>query len=82
MARQRQPFTPCKLYIDGAEGLMVGDFITTARGSAYLVQSIRPSPSKPERLYLQCIRWVIEQIPDEAWRYELAWYRRPPQKTR
>lgn len=77
--RSRQPFTPCKLYIDGADGLAVGDFITTARGSAYLVQSVRRSPSKPERLYLQCLRWVIDQIPEDARRYRLNWYRRPKQ---
>lgn len=81
MAKSRQPFTPCKLYIDGAIGLMVGDFITTARGSAYLVQSVRPSPSKPERLYLQCMRWVVDQIPADARRYELAWYRRPKRRV-
>lgn len=76
MAGRREPFTPCQLYIDGAAGLSVGDFITTARGSAYLVQAVRPSPSKPERVYLQCLRWVIDQIPPAARRYELTWYRR------
>ena len=29
MARTRQPYTPCKLYVDGADGIAVGDFITT-----------------------------------------------------
>lgn len=41
MARNRAPYTPCKLYVDGADGIAVGDFITTAAGSAYLVQTLR-----------------------------------------
>lgn len=44
MASPRQPFTPCKLYIDGADGLSAGDYIVTSGGSAYLVQATRPSP--------------------------------------
>jgi len=72
----RQPFTPCKLYIDGAEDLSVGDFIITSAGSSYLVQATRPSPSKPERLYLDCLRWVREQIPADAKCHQLNWYRR------
>lgn len=82
MARQRQPFTPCKLYIDGAEGLMIGDYIITAHGSAYLVQSIRPSPSRAGRLYLQCMRWPIDQIEGDARRYQFNWYRRPKRGVR
>ena len=76
MARTRQPYTSCKLYVDGAEGIAVGDFITTSGGSAYLVQSVRPSPSIPERRYMQCLRWPIAEIPDDARRYQLSWYRR------
>ena len=73
---RRLPFTPCKLYIDGAEGLGVGDFIVTPGGSAYLVQKTRQSPTKPTRLYLTCLRWPIEQIPEEGRTYQLNWYRR------
>lgn len=51
MACRRQPFTHCRLYIDGADGLVAGDYILTSGGSAYLVQATRPSPSRPERLY-------------------------------
>jgi hypothetical protein len=76
MASRRQPFTPCKLYIDGAEGLGAGDFIVTSGGSAYMVQKTRGSPSKPERLYLDCLRWPREQIPDDARCYQLNWYKR------
>lgn len=76
MASRGQPFTPCKLYIDGAGDLSTGDYILTSGGSAYLVQVTRPSPSKPERLYLDCLRWPSDQIPDDARCYQLNWYRR------
>lgn len=76
MASRRQPFTSCKLYIDGADGLSIGDYIVTSGGSAYLVQSTRRSPSKPERLYLKCLRWIPDQIPIGAKCYKLNWYRR------
>ncbi|MFV9655900.1 hypothetical protein ACNFCK_13370 [Pseudomonas sp. NY15366] len=76
MASRRAPFTPCKLYIDGAQGLGAGDFIVTPAGSAYLVQRTRPSPSRPNRLYLDCLRWPPEQIPADARCYRLHWYRR------
>lgn len=76
MARTRQPYTSCKLYIDGAQGLEAGDYITTSGGSAYLVQSTRTSPTRPERLYMQCLRWPIDLIPDDAKCYRLNWYRR------
>ena len=76
MASRRAPFTPCKLYIDGAQGLAADDFIVTPAGSAYLVQRTRPSPSRPERLYLHCLRWPPEQIPTDARCYALHWYRR------
>lgn len=57
MASRRQLFTPCKLYIDGADGLSAGDYILTSGGSAYLVQVARPSPSRPDRLYLGGLGW-------------------------
>ncbi len=75
MAR-RLPFTPCRLYIDGAAGLAVGDFIVTSGGSAYLVQATRQSPTKPQRLYLTCLRWPAEQIPADGRQWQLNWYRR------
>ena len=76
MARTRQPYTPCKLYVDGAEGIAVGDFITTAAGSAYLVQTLRVGRARPERKYMTCLRWPIDLIPDDAKCYRLNWYRR------
>ena len=76
MASRGQPYTPCKLYIDGADDLSAGDYILTSGGSAYLVQGTRPSPSKPERLYLDCLRWPPGDIPEDARCYQLNWYRR------
>ena len=76
MASRRQPYTPCKLYIDGAEGLSAGDYIVTSGGSAYLVQATRPSPSIDARLYLDCLRWELDKIPEDARCYRLNWYRR------
>lgn len=76
MPSRREPFTPCKLYIDGASDLSAGDYIITSGGSAYLVQRTRPSPSRPDRLYLDCLRWPPEQIPADAMCYRLNWYRR------
>ncbi|MCO2275023.1 hypothetical protein FA378_10985 [Pseudomonas aeruginosa] len=76
MASRRAPYTPCNLYIDYADGLAAGDYILTSGGSAYLVQATRPSPSKPERLYLDCLRWPSDQIPEDARCYQLNWYRR------
>lgn len=29
----------------------------------YLVQTTRPSPSKSERLYLDCLLWRLDQVP-------------------
>ncbi|MBJ2290737.1 hypothetical protein JFT44_12405 [Pseudomonas sp. MF5691] len=76
MAGRKQPYTPCKLYVDGAEGIQVGDYITTAAGSAYLVQTLRVSRTKPERKHMDCLRWSMAQIPDDARCYQLTWYAR------
>jgi hypothetical protein len=76
MPKTKQPYTPCRLYIDGAQGIAVGDYITTSGGSAYMVQSLRVSPSRPERRYMQCLRWPIEKVPADARRFQLSWYRR------
>ncbi|MFG5864574.1 hypothetical protein [Metapseudomonas sp. CR1201] len=74
--KKRAPYTPCKLYIDGADGLQAGDYITTSGGSAYLVQQVRQNGRRPERKHLQCLRWPAAEIPDDARCYQLTWYRR------
>lgn len=78
---RRQPYTPCKLYVDGAEGIAVGDFITTAGGSAYLVQTLRVSRTKPERKHMECLRWPLADVPPEARCFTLAWYARKSRKS-
>lgn len=73
---KRAPYTECKLYIDGADGLAVGDFIVTPAGSAYLIQTLRINKNKPYRKHMQCLRWPIAEIPADAICYTLRWYRR------
>lgn len=77
----RAPYTPCKLFIDGADGLDVGDYITTPAGSAYLVQAVRVSSTRPERKHLQCLRWPKAEIPDDARRMEMIWYSRDKRRS-
>lgn len=76
MARTRAPYTPCKLYVDGAESIAVGDFITTSAGSAYLVQTLRISRARPERKHMDCLRWPIAGVAPDARCYLLTWYKR------
>ncbi|SMC57773.1 hypothetical protein [Pseudomonas sp. URIL14HWK12:I5] len=52
----KAPYTRCKLYVDGVDGIAVGDFITTAAGSAYLVQTLRVNRNRPERKHMDCLR--------------------------
>lgn len=73
---KKAPYTPVKLYTDGPLGLRPGDYITTSGGSAYLVQDVRPSPTKPRRRYLSCVRWPIEEVPADARRFAIYWYPR------
>ncbi len=75
MARKRAPYTPCKLYVDGADGIEVGDFITTAAGSAYLGQTPRVSRTRPERKHMDCLRWPTDLVPEMT--NVLQWMRRP-----
>ncbi|WP_263226508.1 hypothetical protein [Pseudomonas alabamensis] len=72
----KTPYTPCKLYVDGAEDIAVGDYITTAAGSAYLVQTLRVSRTRPERKHMDCLRWPLADVPAAARRFQLTWYRR------
>jgi hypothetical protein len=62
--------------MDGADGIVVGDYITTAAGSAYLVQTLRTSGTRPERKHMDCLRWPITEVPADARCYQLTWYKR------
>lgn len=73
---KRSPYTSCKLYIDGADDLSVGDYIVTSAGSAYLVQTLRVNRNRPERKHMDCLRWPRAEIPEDARCFALNWYRR------
>jgi hypothetical protein len=75
--------TPCKLYIDLAEGeeMESGDFVVTSAGtSAYEVQTARlvNSSIHPNRWTMRCIRFDPVLIPEDANVVILSWYDRSP----
>lgn len=74
--RSRPPYTPCKLYYDGACNLKVGHYLKTPAGSAYLVQEIRQNKRRAYRKHLQCLRWPVAEIPKRAKVHPLFWYPR------
>jgi hypothetical protein len=80
--RSRLPYTPCKLYIDGAPTLQAGDYIRTPAGSAYLVQTMRQNRNRPHRRHLGCLRWPAAEIPQDARVHPLYWYPRKARRAR
>jgi len=78
---RRQPYTECKLYVDGIPQLAVGDYLRTT-GSGYLVTEIRQSPRRPTRRNLRCLRWPPAEIPADATVHELHWYARRKKPAR
>jgi hypothetical protein len=80
--RMRAAYSPCKLYIDGIFDLVVGDYLRTSGGSAYLVQAIRQNRKRAFRRHLECVRWPVEEIPGDAVVHELHWYKRHPRAAR
>lgn len=80
--RTRPPYTPCKLYYDGARDLQAGDYLQTTGGSAYLVQSIRQNRNRPQRKHLGCLRWPVAEIPADARVHPLYWYARKAKSGR
>jgi hypothetical protein len=76
MRGSRQPFTPCRLYVDGIFALDAGHYLRTPAGSAYLVQGIRQNGRRPFRRHLQCVRWPLAEIPEGATVHEMRWYKR------
>lgn len=79
MKASRTPYTPCKLFIDGAPTLAAGDYLRTRAGSAYLVQAVRQNRNRPQRRHLQCLRWPLKEVPPAATIHMLFWY---PRKAR
>lgn len=74
--RTRQPYTPCKIFYDGAVDVQAGDYLKTPAGSAYLVQTIRVNRNRAYRKHLGCVRWPVAEIPKRAKVYPLHWYSR------
>lgn len=79
---KRQPYTPCRLYYDGAATVAEGHYLRTPAGSAYWVQGVRQSTTVPRRVHLKCLRWPVAEIPPEAVVHPLRWYKRPKRKAR
>lgn len=79
---KRQPYTECRIYVDGMPELQVGDYIRTAGGSAYCVTEMRQNSRRPYRRHLRCLRWPIAEIPDDATVFELRWYKRAKRTAR
>jgi hypothetical protein len=80
--RTRAPYTPCKLFYDGAADLKVGHYLKTPAGSAYLVQSVRQNRNRPYRQHLECLRWPVVEIPKRARVHPLYWYPRKKKAAR
>ena len=57
----KAPYTPCKLYVDGAEGI---------------AGALRVSRTRPERKHMHCLRWPIAEVPADARCFQLTWYKR------
>lgn len=79
----RAPYTPCRLFYDGLQPLAPGDFLQTPAGSAYRIDTIRPSRTRAYRKHLGCTRWPVAEIPSDATVHPLYWYprRRRPART-
>ncbi|WP_293763644.1 hypothetical protein [Stenotrophomonas sp.] len=79
---RRQPYTECKLYVDGIPQLKVGDYLCTPGGSAYCVTEIRQSKARPYRRNLRVLRWPTTEIPADATVHMLYWYPRRKKAAR
>lgn len=73
---KRQLYMPCKLYVDGVFALEVGHFLVSNGGSAYLVQGIRQNRRRRFRRHLDCVRWPVDDIPENAITHSFTWYSR------
>lgn len=80
--RSKPPYTPCKLYYDGAVDLEPGHFLLTPAGSAYLVQEIRRDRNRHYRQHLKCLRWPAAEIPKDGKVHSLHWYPRVKKRGR
>jgi hypothetical protein len=79
--KTKQPYTPVKLSYDGRK-VQPGEFLRTPAGSVYMIQAVTPSPSRPQRRYLSCLRWPADEIPEGATVHPLYWYARTKKSGR
>jgi hypothetical protein len=79
--RSRPPYTPVRLFYDGRV-VEPGEFLRTPAGSVYLIEQVRPSPSRPQRRYLDCLRWPPDKVPEDATVHPLHWYPRKKRAAR
>lgn len=80
--RTKPAFTPCQLFYDGGARLEIGDYLKTPGGSAYLIQTVRQNRNRTCRHHLECVRWPIDEIPDNAVVHPLHWYARKKKRGR
>lgn len=72
--RSRPAYTECRLYYH-ARRVAVGDVLVTPGGSAYLVTEARQG-RRPGRWNLRCLRWPVDEVPDDAQVLPLYWFPR------
>lgn len=64
-----EPFTPCKLRLDFGETPQKDCFLVTDAGSAYRVERVAGRT-------LHCLRWPLEEVPDDALVMGWEWSKR------
>lgn len=77
-----EPYTLCRLFYDGFESLMPGQYLKTPAGSAYRVESVRINSNRAYRQHIECLRWPAEEIPADARVHPLYWYPRKKKRGR
>lgn len=74
--RSKPAYTECKLYYDGVAAIDVGHFLKTPAGSAYYITHMHQNRNRPFRRHLKCLRWPVNEIPEDAAVHPLYWYPR------
>lgn len=82
--RQRPPYTPVTLWYLSDVQPVAGQFLQAQSRSqaTYLIQTVRQSPTVPERYTLVCLRWPPEEVPLDAQVLPLYWAKREKKKPR
>lgn len=84
--RSRPMYSVVRIYYDvhPEQDLDVGHFLQTQsrHRTTYFVESVRISPTRPERRWLRCLRWPPDQVPADATVWPLVWYPRKKKARR